>query len=464
VKGPDQPTSGHDAAPAGAGDGGLDSLADLPRWLVDNWDPDLPLRAWWKRLAEGRWAVPTWSPDWFGRGLSLAEAVQVNQAILDHGAVPGPGSFGGGLVGPTLLVHGSDAQRARHLPRIATGELAWCQLFSEPQAGSDLAGLQTRALRDGSTWIVSGQKVWTSGGQIADWAMLLARTDVDVPKHAGISYFLIDIHQPGVEVRPLREMTGRSFFNEVFLTEARVSADDLVGGEGNGWAVANTTLAFERALAAAGGSQGLARPGPVAGDLDRRAGSFSVPGPGAGASAGSPPESGSRGPATIARRLISLANRFGRADDPAVRQQLALLYTLERVAALNAQRARATAQTGTGRDGTPNLAKMAHNRGLRVQRDLTFAILGASGTLFDYDGPPGTSADDDARPSPNAPPGHALVEEHDLVEAALFAQGPQIYGGSEQIQRNIVGERVLGLAKEPGPDRATPFRDLPRNS
>jgi alkylation response protein AidB-like acyl-CoA dehydrogenase len=461
VNGPSEPTDGQGAALTAAvgGADAVDGAADLLRWLEDNWDPDLTLRAWWMRLVDGRWAVPTWSPDWFGRGLSLAEAVQLNRTIMEHGAVPGPGSFGGGLVGPTLLVHGSDEQRARHLPTIATGELAWCQLFSEPQAGSDLAGLQTRAIRDGSTWIVSGQKVWTSGGQIADWAMLLARTNVEVPKHAGISYFLIDMHQPGVEVRPLREMTGRSFFNEVFLTEARVSVDDLVGGEGNGWVVANTTLAFERALAAAGGSQGLAQPGTVAGDLDRRAGDFSVASTDAG---------GSAGPTTIARRLIALASRLGRADDPFVRQQLALLYTLERVASLNAQRARASTPTGTSRDGTPNLAKMAHNRGLRVQRDLTFAILGASGTLFDYGGPPTTSAgdtlDSSEGSSERSSDAVAAPDAHDLVEAALFAQGPQIYGGSEQIQRNIVGERVLGLAKEPGPDRATPFRDLPQNS
>ena len=162
---------------------------------------------------------------------------------------------------------------------IVTGQLAWCQLFSEPNAGSDLAGLQTRAERDGDEWVVNGQKVWTSAGQIADWAMLLARTDIDVPKHAGISYFLIDMRQPGIEVRPLREMTGRAFFNEVFITDARVSHADLIGGEGNGWQVANTTLAYERSGAAGGGVASKGRPGTVAGDLDRPAGEF-VAGPG----------------------------------------------------------------------------------------------------------------------------------------------------------------------------------------
>jgi alkylation response protein AidB-like acyl-CoA dehydrogenase len=432
------------AGPGGAVDpaapGGDPLLAELQTWLTDSWDPDLPVRAWWQRLTDAGWSAPTWSREWFGRELTLAGAVQVNRTISAFGALPGPGGFGGGLVGPTVLVHGDDDQKKRHLPPIAYGTLAWCQLFSEPGAGSDLAGLQTRAERDGDTWVVSGQKVWTSGGQIADWAMLLARTDLDVPKHAGISYFLIDMQQPGIEVRPLREMTGRSFFNEVFLTEARVSAHDLVGGEGNGWVVANTTLAFERSMAAAGGTQGRARPGTIAADLDRRAGDL----------VGSGTESGEGAePGTASERLTAMARAAGRAGDPVVRQALARLYSLEQIADLNAQRARAASAAGSrsGADGTPNLAKMAQNCGLRVLRDLTFDILGPAGMLYDY--------------RSGAPAGAGPGQ--DLVEAALFAQGPQIYGGSDQIQRNIVGERVLGLAKEPRQDQKTPFRDLPRN-
>ena len=145
------------------------------------------------------------------------------------------------------MAHGTDEQKERYLRDIVTGSEAWCQLFSEPGAGSDLAGLSTTAVRDGDEWVVNGQKVWTSGGQVADLGMLLARTDPDVPKHQGITYFAFDMHQPGVEVRPLREMTGRALFNEVFLTDARVRDDDVIGGLNNGWAVANTTLAFERA-------------------------------------------------------------------------------------------------------------------------------------------------------------------------------------------------------------------------
>src|SRR5258708_3663819 len=197
-------------------------LEELTTWLEENWDPDLTVAAWWERLGTSGWAAPTWPVEAYGRGLTRSEGIQVGRAIRD----------------------------------IVTGQKAWCQLFSEPGAGSDLAGLGTKAVKDGDEWIINGQKVWTSGGQVADLGMLLARTDPDVPKHIGISYFAFDMHQPGaVEVRPLREMTGRALFNEVFMTDARVADAACIGGLNSGWKVANTTLAFERAgLGAGGGS------------------------------------------------------------------------------------------------------------------------------------------------------------------------------------------------------------------
>src|SRR5439155_18786974 len=198
-------------------------------------------------------------------------------AIADFGALGPPGGLGLLLAAPTIATHGTAEQKERYIRDIVTGQRAWCQLFSEPGAGSDLAGLTTRAVQDGDEWVVNGQKVWTSGGQYADLGMLLARTDPDVPKHQGITYFALDMHQPGVEVRPLREMTGRALFNEVFFTDARVNQDAVIGGLNNGWAVANTTLMFERAgLGAGGGSAagGSATPGMVAGDLAKRAGDF----------------------------------------------------------------------------------------------------------------------------------------------------------------------------------------------
>src|SRR5205807_9533498 len=195
-----------------------------------------------------------------------AEAGMVGRAISEFGALGPPGGLGLMLAGPTIIAHGNDEQKERYLRDIVTGQKAWCQLFSEPGAGSDLAGLPTRAVQDGEEYIVNGQKVWTSGGQVADLGMLLARTDAEVPKHQGISYFALDMHQPGVDVRPLREMTGRALFNEVFLTDARVGADAVIGGANNGWAVANTTLAYERAGLGAGGggaAGGAATPGTV---------------------------------------------------------------------------------------------------------------------------------------------------------------------------------------------------------
>jgi alkylation response protein AidB-like acyl-CoA dehydrogenase len=189
------------------------ALEELHGWLKEAWDPDLTLRDWWARLAESGWSQPHWPAQWFGKGLSVAVANDVTRAIQEFGAVTAPVGFATGMAGPTLLDHGRDDQKARHLPGMVNGADAYCQLFSEPNAGSDLAGLQCRADRDGDSWLINGQKVWTSAGQIANKAILLARSDADVPKHAGLSYFIIDVRQPGVEIRPLREMTGRSYFN-----------------------------------------------------------------------------------------------------------------------------------------------------------------------------------------------------------------------------------------------------------
>ncbi len=201
----------------------------------------------------------------------------VQNAIAEFGALGAPGGLGLLLAAPTIATHGTPEQIERYVRDIVTGQKAWCQLFSEPGAGSDLAGLQAKAMLDGEEYIVNGQKVWTSGGHYADLGMLIARTNPDVPKHQGITYFAIDMHQPGVDVRPLREITGRALFNEVFMSDARVPADAVIGGLNNGWAVANTTLAHERAGLGAGGgssSASAAIPGTVGGQLGTRAGDF----------------------------------------------------------------------------------------------------------------------------------------------------------------------------------------------
>ena len=219
---------------------------DVDQWLDANWDPDLLVREWWQRTADSGWGFPTWPKEWHGRGLEPDALDVVSRAFQAKGALGAPTGLGHTMGGPVVILHGNDDQRQRFLPLLATGQEGWCQFFSEPGAGSDLASAQTRAIRDGDEWIVNGQKVWTSGARTANRGMLVARTDIDAPKHKGISYFIIEVDQPGIEVRPLKQMTGNATFNEVFFTDARVAHADLIGGAGNGWAAAVTTLAYER--------------------------------------------------------------------------------------------------------------------------------------------------------------------------------------------------------------------------
>jgi len=350
---------------------------------------------------------------------------------------------------------------------IVTGQKAWCQLFSEPQAGSDLAGLQTRAVRDGDEWVVNGQKVWTSGGQYADLGMLLARTDPEVPKHQGISYFAFEMLQEGVDVRPLKEMTGHALFNEVFITDARVADSALIGGVNNGWAAANTTLMNERAgLGSGGGSAaggGLAQPGTVMGFLGKRVGDVVAPAAAGGAAKKSDEKSDRKtqqpGGALSALRggaamLIGLARSRGVNTDAGVRQDLARLYTLGELGRFNGLRVKAVKEQGGDIPGMPNVAKLSMSQIVRLTRDLGLRIAGPAGMLHAYD------SDDKAALK------HATGDPFagSITEMALFAQAPPIYGGTDQVQRNIIGERVLGLPKEPSNDRVTPFSQLPKNA
>jgi alkylation response protein AidB-like acyl-CoA dehydrogenase len=424
-----------------------DAALEVKIWLEENWDPDLTVGEWWERLGTSGWSAPTWPAENYGRGLSRSEAIRVQQAITEFGALGAPGGLGLLLAGPTIAAHGDDAQKARYLPDIVTGRKGWCQLFSEPGAGSDLAGLQTKAVLDGDEYVINGQKVWTSAARQADLGMLLARTDVDVPKHQGIGYFAFPMHQDGVDVRPLREMTGQSLFNEVFITDARVPADALIGGLNNGWAVANATLAFERAgLGAGGGSAagGAAIPGTVVGDLAKRAGDF-VRSTSVRASGGL-----FSGISTV---LYDLARRNGTIDDPTIRQDLMRLHTLNEIARYTNLRQKALSASGRDIPGLSNLAKLSMSEILRLSSNVGLRILGPLGTLHGY-----STSEQQALAAATATPEAAMV-----TSMALFAPGPSIYGGTDQIQRNIVGERVLGLPKEPNNDRTTSFRDLPKN-
>jgi alkylation response protein AidB-like acyl-CoA dehydrogenase len=432
-----------------------DELIDeLRAWLESNWDPDLTVRDWWQRLGDSGWAAPSLPENAFGRGLSRNDSVRVQQAIADFSALGAPAGLGLLLAAPTIATHGTQDQIDLYVRDIVTGAKAWCQLFSEPGAGSDLAGLTTRAVEDGDEWVVNGQKVWTSGGQVADLGMLIARTNPEVPKHQGITWFAMDMHQSGVEVRPLRELTGHALFNEVFLNDARVADSAIIGDRNNGWAVANTTLMHERAgLGAGGGSAGIgiAVPGTVAGNLDQRAGNF-VP------TEGRPRRRTGGGSGGLfgasSKLLVDLAKGNGTAKDPVIRQDLARLHTMSELGRYNNLRLKASKAAGKDIPGMPNLSKLQMSEMVRLSRDLGLRIVGAAGMLHAYDGK--------QQPVLDKATGNPFLAM--VTSMALFAQAPPIYGGTDQIQRNIIGERVLGLPKEPNNDRTMPFSELPKNA
>ncbi len=426
-----------------------ETFAELRAWLSANWDPDLTVGAWWERLGLAGWAAPALPTTAFGRGLSRTDAVRVQRELAAFGALGPPAGLGLLLAAPTIATHGTPEQVERYVRAIVTGKAAWCQLFSEPGAGSDLAGLRTRAVRDGEEWVVNGQKVWTSLGRNADFGMLIARTDPDAPKHRGITWFALDMHQPGVDVRPLREMTGHSLFNEVFLTDATVPDDAVIGGLNQGWAVTNTTLANERAGLGSGGgpATGAVEPGTVAGSLKRRAGDFVTPARRATHDEGPDVFSGTT------RRLVDLAREKGKDTEPGVRQDLVRLYTLGELGRLNALRQKAVKQAGGDVAGMANIAKLTMSDTVRLSRDLGLRILGAAGTLHPYD--------EEQWAVLERATGDPSVGS--VTGMALFAQAPPIYGGTDQIQRNILAERVLGLPKGPGDDRNVPFSQLPAN-
>ena len=405
-----------------------DVRVEVKKWLEENWDPDITVAEWWDILARSGYAAPTFPEDAWGKGWPRDLAMAVSEMIAQHGAIGPPAGLGYLLTAPTLVAHGNEHQKQTDLLRILNGQDAWCQLFSEPGAGSDLASLSTRAVKDGDEWIITGQKVWTSTAQLTNLGMLLARTDPDLPKHKGITYFRFEMDQPGVEVRPLREMTGRALFNEVFIDGARVHDDDIIGGVNNGWAAANTTLMAERAGLGTGGSgaAGNAFPGPRSGQLSDRVGDkvgqIRTGGTGGGGLFAAP-------------RLIKLAQEGGRSTDPNIRQKLAQLYTLQQLGRYSALRAKSPSQR-TGAE--PNIAKLMMSELLRLQREVGNEIIGANGMIMGTD-----------------TPGGGLVQE-----VTLFSPGPSIYGGTDQVQRNIIGERVLGLPKEPGPGKDTPYKEL----
>jgi alkylation response protein AidB-like acyl-CoA dehydrogenase len=399
-------------------------------WLAASWDPDLSLHAWRELLVGSGWAVPSWPVEWFGRGLSPADAHIVSDELARAGAIGIPSGAGTGLAAPTILEHGSDQLKRRLLRPILTGEHFWCQLFSEPGSGSDLAGLTTRAERDGDQFVVNGQKLWNTSAHHADLGLLVARTDWEVPKHAGITYFAIDMHQPGIEVRRLRQMNGHASFNEVFFADARVPVDNVIGGIGHGWRVALTTLAHERRLGRPSDhirdDQGVGR---AIAEARAEAAEHSKPYVWYPQRMGRPD------------LLVPLARQLGRIGDPVVRQHLAHVESLVRTARWTARRAEATRALGRQPGAEGSLGKLATSHIARAAAIAHSMIGGAAASLSGDDG----------------------LMNGTIAEVLVSVPGQSIAGGTDEIQRNIIGEQVLGLPREPSVDRDLPFREVRRN-
>ena len=405
-----------------------DVRAELLEWLAANWDPELSLVEWRRRLTDSGWATPTWPERWGGRNLPASAAGTVTRTLAEFGAVGPPEGVGMTLATPTLLEHGSDRLNELLLPPTVTGEVSWCQLFSEPGAGSDLAGVTTKAELVDGEWIVNGQKVWNTSAHHADYGLLVARTDWDVPKHRGLTYFVLPMRQPGVEVRPLRQANGHASFNEVFLADARIPADHVVGEVGGGWGVALTTLAHERRTTIA--TAPFARhDGRVWQEATEEAQHLRAP------YKWYPQRAGR------VDLLVPRAKETGRGDDPVVRQELARAISLAMTARWPADRAAAARKLGKPPGPEGSLGKLASSNVARAAARAHAAI--AAGTAM-------LSGDD-------APTDGVITEVLISVPAVSIA------GGTDEIQRNIIGERVLGLPKDPSVDTSIPFRDVLRN-
>ena len=396
---------------------------ELRGWLEANWREGMSQEDWFKVLADSGWGAPLWPEQYGGRGASASEAIIFNQERQKIGAEPPPRGIGVPMAGPTIIAHGTEEQKQRFLGPMLRGEEIWCQLFSEPGAGSDLAAIQTRAVRDGDEWKITGQKVWTTHAQLARWGILMARHDPSLPKHAGITYFICDMQADGVEIVPLKEMTGEAVFNEVFLSDVAISDDLRVGEVGDGWKVSMTTLANERMALGLGGLGGSDEDAPV--DL-------------AEADAESSLETMGKFIARGPRALIELTERAGAIGDPLVRDALARVYTMYEVNRFTGYRVTTALMKGQGPGVEASTGKLAYNQLVRAVADYMILIAGA-GAL-------------------GAPDDDKLLKTAERLN--LVVPATSIYGGTDQIQRNIISERVLGMPKEPRTDAEMPFSEI----
>ena len=381
-------------------------------WLAENAPTDDAFRAmspleqakvWQKRKYDDGWACIGWAPEFGGRGASAIEEVIWRQEESQYDLPANFFLIGQGMIGPTLMAWASDQGKARFLPPLASGEEVWCQLFSEPAGGSDLAALRTRAERDGDDWVINGQKIWTSGAHYSDYGVIVVRTDPNVPKHKGLSYFYVDMKAPGVEIKPIKQLTGDSDFNEVYFTDVRVSDSQRLGEIGQGWQVSLTTLMNERA--AIGGSFG---------QMD----------------------------VSLAMSVAAEVEIDGRPalEDAAVRARIADWYVQEAGLKYTGYRSLTALSRGALPGPENSIGKLVGAPKMQAMSSYLMDLLDTSGAIAD----------------------EALAAKAGIIQRAYMgAPGLRIAGGTDEIMANIIAERVLGLPQEPRLDKGIPFNEVP---
>lgn len=394
--------------------------ATVTAWMRENLPPDwvraidagdrdalavarrgLDVADWWLRLGEAGWFYSSWPERYGGHGLEPAQVAVVNDVLRTYKAPMSDNPLGGN-VGQALLLWGSEEQRKRFLEPIAKQQEFWVQLFSEPGAGSDLSGLSTRAVRDGDVWIVNGQKVWSSYAHLAQWGLLVARTDPDVPKTRGLSVFLLDMTAPGVTVRPLRHMSGEAHFSEVFFDDVVCPDAMRVGEVGDGWRMTSGLLTFERG----GGGGGSATPGT-----------------------------------DVGRNVAGLRARYGPFHDPELRQRVAQAYSREKIMLWTRMRIEGARDAGRAAGNERSILKLSHSHNMQELQNLSLDLEGMNALAHDPEDRWATST----------------------VYAFLFSRSLTIAGGTSEIQRNIIGDKVLGLPREPSVDHDIPWTQVRRS-
>ena len=361
-------------------------------------------QTWQAKKADAGWACITWPKEYGGRGATPIQSVIWNQEETHYKVPPSVFAIGQGMLGPTIMVHGNEEQKQRYLRPMLRGEEIWCQLFSEPSAGSDLAGLRTSAVRDGDDWVINGQKIWTTGAQYCKWGMIVTRTDAIAEKHRGITYFIVDMKSPGIEIRPIKQINGLSGFNEVFFTDVRVPDKNRIGAVNEGWRGAITTLMNERA-SIGGGTGG----GPDFNDLVQ-----------------------------LAKEVRW--NGHSAFEDDAVRQRLARFYIRLKGLQYTGYRSQTALSRGTTPGPESSIGKLVGAPLRQEMASFAMEIEGAAGALIDRDAAP---------------------EEGVWQQMYLGTPGLRIAGGTDEILRNIIAERVLGLPAETRADKGLAFKDVP---